>query len=263
MTVASCWIASALALSALTAGCSLIERNRDGATTVARGARTVVVETARAGALVSRLIAANTYHGGRKAVTWTGRQTAEGTAATLDLLGLGQERPAPPDLLERLPEELLKELSALEFVRAERRTGLVVIDSRDTRWEGEVFYTLEAGQGLELVIEGPAELIVVSLAAFPPPEDPEARPAPPGAGYCFLVREDGQELGEVRIEGTSPAPGLGIYGYQGWRVAEPGVFMVRTGEGARRYRFELARQDRAAMVLISFYRPRYQAPDAP
>ncbi|HLA40497.1 MAG TPA: hypothetical protein VJ417_10885, partial [Candidatus Glassbacteria bacterium] len=101
-----------VSLYCLWSGCSALYPARK----VAGGARVVAVTTARAGALVTRIIASGTYRGSRKAVTWTGSRTREGTAATLEMLNL-IDRPVPPAILERLPDELLESLTRLDFVK--------------------------------------------------------------------------------------------------------------------------------------------------
>lgn len=222
---------------------------------MADGARIVGVKTARAGALVSKLIVSGTYHGGKQVVTWTGAHTREGTAITLDLLGL-IERPVPPDVLERLPDDLLFSLTALEFVKPRYETEKIVISSPDSRWEGEIFYCLRQGGTLEVVLEGPVELIVVTLASFAPLEKgrkPESRTS----FYSLFVREDDSALGEVAFE-AEPLDLLSLYGYSLWRVSEPGVFVIKVIEGVHRYSLTCKREDSDDFVLISFYLPRYE-----
>lgn len=221
---------------------------------VAASARTVAVKTARAGALVSKLIASQTYRGSRKAVTWTGARTRKGTTATLELFNL-IERPVPPDILERLPDELVSSLTALDFIKPRMETEKAVISSPDLRWEGEIFYILEKGESIEIELNGPVELIVVTVAGFSPEKGVKKRRAP--AFYTVYVTEDDLELGEVSFEaGTSPL--LNLYGYDRWGVSQPSVFVIKALEGVHRYRLDYKRKDSEDFLLFSCYLPRYE-----
>ncbi|MCE5270750.1 hypothetical protein LLH00_05645 [bacterium] len=230
------------------AGCSVLRSGRDaGAGAVAYGARIAALQTARTGALLGK----GTYKGSRKAVTWTGDRTVDGTQATLDFLGLG-ERQVPPDVLERLPDQMLDTLTALQFVPALGQTERVVIASPDSRWEGELFYRAPVERPLEVQLDGPVELIVISMVCFP------AGPASPleKATYTVLVREDESNLGEVRFE-TLPNNQNGIYGQAGVRVSYPGVFVVKTLPGVHSYKFSVRSESGAGTALCAFFLPRY------
>ena len=122
-------------------GCSWLG---SGGSAALDGARVVAVQTARAGAIASEY----TYKGSRRAVTWTGERTVDGTTATLEALNI-IERQVPQVILERIPEELLYSLSSLEYIPSSVRAPRVVISSDDSRWEGEVFL-VDQGSGLEL-----------------------------------------------------------------------------------------------------------------
>jgi hypothetical protein len=248
-----------LLIACASLGCSLLKRGETrSAKAVAHGARIVAVNTARAGALISKLIATGTYYGSKRAVTWTSARTVDGTAATLDMLGL-IERPVPPDVLESIPDELLESLTSLEFIPAQSRAGITVISSSDLRWEGELFYRLNRGQSIDVRIDGPVELIVVTMACFPPPEQ-RLRPKENNALYKVSVREDDESLGDVRFE-TGPSDVLGIYGEQGWRASEPGVFVVKVVEGNHLYHFNIQREGLDRPMLVSFFLPRYGTRD--
>ncbi|MEA2064142.1 MAG: hypothetical protein U9P14_10620 [Gemmatimonadota bacterium] len=243
----------------LYAGCSSSRKKESGpagnpALTVARGAKTVAVKTARAGALLSKLIATNTWRGSRRAVTWTGSHTASGTTATLERLGL-KERPAPPDLLERLPDHLLESLRSLEFISPLGAAGKRVLSSPDVRWEGEIFHRLGRGNIIEADLTGPVELIVVTLACFSPGW-PNNR-GPGNVTYTVYVREDMQELGQVSFEAAA-SDIIYLHGYTGWRAGGPGVFVVQVPEGRHRYRFTFDREDESTdPLLVCFFIPHY------
>jgi len=221
---------------------------------VAESARIVAVKTVRAGALVSKLIASQTYRGSRKAVTWTGARTREGTTATLELFNL-IERPVPPDILERLPDKLLSSLTALDFVKPCRETEKAVIASPDLRWEGEVLYVLEKGEYFEIELNSPVELIVITMAGFSPEK---SREKPHGlAFYTVYVTEDDLELGEVSFE-AGVSSFLSLYGYESWRLSPPGVLVIKALEGVHRYRLSYKRKDSEDFLLFSCYLPRYE-----
>jgi hypothetical protein len=222
---------------------------------VAESARIVAVKTVRAGALVSKLNASQTYRGSRKAVTWTGARTREGTTATLELFNL-IERPVPPDILERLPDKLLSSLTALDFVKPCRETEKAVIASPDLRWEGEVLYVLEKGEYFEIELNSPVELIVITMAGFSPEK---SREKPHGlAFYTVYVTEDDLELGEVSFE-AGVSSFLSLYGYESWRLSPPGVLVIKALEGVHRYRLSYRRKDSDDFLLLSCYLPRYEA----
>lgn len=236
-----------LALAAMS-GCSWIRSGGDaGADAVARGAKIAALSTARAGALVGK----GSYSGGRRAVTWTSARTVDGTQATLDILGL-TERPVPEDVLDRLPDQMLEFLASLEFVAAHGSAEQVVISSPDSRWEGELFYQVDPDQWVEVRIDGPAELIVISMICFPAGRfSPAER-----AAYTVTVRENREFLGEVDFE-TVPNHLNCIYGQEDLRVSHPGVFVVRALEGEHDYRFNLRRDRDFGPGLIAFFLPRY------
>ncbi|MFH1068371.1 MAG: hypothetical protein V1794_02015 [Candidatus Glassbacteria bacterium] len=246
-------LAGAAAALGLVLGCSWFGGHKGGAFVparkVAEGARTVAVTTARAGALVSRLIASGTYRGSRKAVTWTGARTREGTTATLELLNL-IERPVPPVILERLPEELLVSLTRLEFVKPVREPERLVINSRDSRWEGELFYRLDRNGSLDVELDGPLEMIVVGLAVYTPEETALE------TSYTIMVAEDKTELGEVTFE-AGRAAYLSLYGYHNWGVSQPGVFVLKALEGSHLYTLRGSRTGDNGFLLVSCYLPRY------
>jgi len=221
---------------------------------MAEHARTVAVKTARAGALVSKLIASQTYRGSRRAVTWTGARTRQGTAATLELFNL-VERPVPPDILERLPDELLSSLTALDFVKPRMETEKAVISSSDLRWEGEIVYILDKGESIEIELNGPVELIVITMAVFSPEKGRKKRQGV--AFYTVYVIEDDLELGEVSFE-AGASPFLNLYGYDRWGVSPPGVFVIKVLEGVHRYRLSYKRKDSEDFLLVSCYLPRYE-----
>ena|GEM_PF-3797033 len=221
---------------------------------MAEGARTVAVKTARAGALVSKLIASQTYRGSRRAVTWTGARTRQGTAATLELFNL-IERPVPPDILERLPDELLSSLTALDFVKPRMETEKAVISSPDLRWEGEIVYILDKGESIEIELNGPVELIVITMAVFSLEKGRKKRQDV--AFYTVYVTEDDFELGEVSFE-AGASPFLNLYGYDRWGVSPPGVFVIKALEGVHRYRLSYKRKDSEDFLLVSCYLPRYE-----
>lgn len=238
------------------AGCSLIRSGSDaGADAVARGARIAAVQTARAGSLIGK----GTYQGSRRAVTWTGDRTVDGTQATLSFLGLG-ERPVPPDVLDRLPDQMLDTLLSLQFVPVQGTAERMVISSADSRWEGELFYRAGEDRWLEVRMDGPAELIVVSLVCFPAGQDTQTDKA----SYSVLVREDEKSLGEVRFD-TLPNPLNGVYGQDSVRVSYPGVFIVKTLPGEHSYKFAMRCENLAGPALAAFFLPRYEreAPAAP
>ncbi len=219
-----------------------------GGSAALEGARVAAVKTARAGAIASKY----TYRGGRKAVTWTGARTADGTTATLEALNL-LERPVPPAILERIPDEVLASLTSLHFVSPVADAPMEVINSPDTRWEGEVFYRLD-GSWLEFEIEDATEMIVVTLSAAPSEDATEL------SGYTVLVQEDRAELGEIKFA-TSRADMIWLYGYPGWLVSRPGVFVINALEGRHRYRIgsDIAGGD--GFLLVACFLPRYH--DAP
>ncbi|MBN2288988.1 MAG: hypothetical protein JXQ83_06605 [Candidatus Glassbacteria bacterium] len=250
---------AAAVLFSLWAGCSAnrekeVDPAGNPAATVARGAKTVAVKTARAGALVSKLIATNTYRGGKRAVTWTGERTADGTTATLERLGL-REGPVPLVVLERLPDHLLESLSSLEFVSPAGATDKVVLSSPDSRWEGEIFHRLDWERSIEVEMTGPEELIVVSLACFSPRET--RRNEAGSTTYTIYVREDQEPLGEISFQAVA-SDILYLYGYQGWSAGWPGVFVVQVLEGRHTYRFSFDRESQTNdPMLICFFVPRY------
>jgi len=231
------------------------ERAFKPARKVAEGARTVAVKTARAGALVSKVIASQTYRGSRKAATWTGARTRDGATATLELFNL-IERPVPPDILERLPDELLSSLSALDFIRPCVETQKAVISSPDLRWEGEILYVLEKGESFEIELSGPVEMIVITMAGFSPREGREKNGGV--AGYTVYISEDDLELGEVSFEAATSSF-LSLYSYDRWRVSMPGVFVIKALEGDHRYRMSYEREDCEDFLLFSCYLPRYES----
>lgn len=215
------------------------------------GARVVAVNTARAGAIAARYIASNTYEGGRKAVTWTGDRTVDGTTATLEMLNI-IERPVPPSILERIPEDLLVSLTALEFVSPRSFADRAVISSEDSRWEGEVFYRVNGG-ALEFEIEGPAELILVTLStAFSRSDKCLKR-------YTVVVDEDRTELGRIEFA-TSPAGELALYSHPGWLLSEPGVFVIKALEGDHHYRIDCDFAGDESYLLVAGFMPRYGTP---
>ena len=215
----------------------------------------MAIKTARAGALISKLIATSTYRGGRRAVTWTSERTVDGTAVTLERLGL-KERPVPPVVLERLPDHLLESLSSLEFVTPSGATRKMVLSSPDSRWEGEIFHRLDRHYSVEVELEGPDELIVVTLASFSP--EGSGRAGAVSTTYTVFVQEDGSPLGEVSFAATASEI-LYLYGYQGWRAGWPGVFVVQALEGTHRYRFSFDRNDEGSdPLMICFFIPRYE-----
>ena len=222
---------------------------------VAESARTVAVKTARAGALVSKLIASQTYRGSRKAATWTGARTRDGATATLELFNL-IERPVPPDILERLPDELLYSLSALDFIRPCVETEKAVISSPDLRWEGEILYVLEKGESFEIELSGPVEVIVITMAGFSPQKGRKKRGGV--AGYTVYITEDERELGEVSFEAATSSF-LSLYGYNQWGISLPGVFVIKALEGDHRYRMSCEREDSEDFLLFSCYLPRYES----
>ena len=244
----------------LSIGCSAEKAKKKSpsgnpAATVARGAKTMAIKTARAGAVVSKLIASNTYRGSKKAVTWTGQQTANGTTATLERLGL-KERPVPLVVLERLPDHLLESLNSLEFVSPNQATGKIVLSSPDSRWEGEIFHRLDPGQSVEIEVLGPEELIVVTLACFSPSEG--AQFDSENTNYTVFVDEDGVILGEVSFA-AAVSDILYLYGYQDWRAGWPGVFVVQAFEGTHSYRVSFIREDNENdPLMICFFLPRYE-----
>jgi len=219
-----------------TFGCSMIKSEKSGAPAVARGVRTVAKSTARA-------------------VTWTGTRTRHGTAATLDFLGL-IERPVPPDVLERLPDELLESLASLEFVKLSRETEKIIISSPDSRWEGELFYRLDQGESVEVSLQGPAKLIAVTLAVFSPGKKELKKEMGP-AVYKLLVRVDNSAPAEVSFE-LAPLDLLSLYGYENWRLSFPGVFVIKVEPGKKSFRLSFERSDCKDFVLISFYLPKYE-----
>ena len=215
----------------------------------------MAIKTARAGALISKLIATSTYRGGRRAVTWTSERTVDGTTVTLERLGL-KERPVPPVVLERLPDHLLESLSSLEFVTPSGATRKMVLSSPDSRWEGEIFHRLDRHYSVEVELEGPDELIVVTLASFSP--EGSGRAGAVSTTYTVFVQEDGSPLGEVSFAATASEI-LYLYGYQGWRAGWPGVFVVQALEGTHRYRFSFDRNDEGSdPLMICFFIPRYE-----
>ena len=242
----------------LIAGCSWLDWGKTGTVEpvkkVAQGAKIVAVTTARTGALVSKIIATGTYRGSRKVVTWTSARTVEGTAATLEKLNL-IERPVPQDILEELPDELLNSITSLNFIKPEVEPEQVVIASSDSRWEGEVLYKLAKGRSLEVRLEGPAELIVVTLAGFLPEEEQPKNSEV--ASYTVYVEEDELGLGEISFESGVFKP-LSLYGYPGWQVSSPGVFVVKALDGAHRYRLSCKRSDSDCFLLVSCFLPRYE-----
>jgi hypothetical protein len=225
------------------------------AATVARGAKTMAIKTVRAGAVISKLIASNTYRGSKKAVTWTGQQTANGTTATLQRLGL-KDRPVPLVVLERLPDHLLESLNSLEFVSPKLATSKIVLSSPDSRWEGEIFHRLDPEQSIEIEVSGSQELIVVTLACFSPPERMQINSE--NTNYTVFVDEDGYILGEVSFAAAVSGI-LYLYGHQDWRVGWPGVFVVQALEETHSYRFSYIREDNENdPLMICFFLPRYE-----
>lgn len=225
----------------------------DPARKVAEGARVVAVKTARAGALATRMIVSGTYRGSRKAVTWTGSHTWDGTTATLEMLDL-IDRPVPPVILERLPDELLASLTHLDFVKPVEEPARLVITSRDSRWEGELFYRLERDASIDVALEGPLELIVVSLAALSAEELGQGNIGE--VSYTIEVSEDKDELGEVTFE-TERATYLGLYGYPKWGLTQPGVFVIKALEGWHVYNLRGRYDGGDGFLLVSCYLPRY------
>ena len=242
----------------LIAGCSWLGWGKTGtvvpAKKVAQGAKIVAVTTVRTGALVSKIIASSTYRGSRKVVTWTSARTVDGTTATLEKLNL-IERPVPQDILEELPDELLNSITSLDFIKPEVESEQVVIASSDSRWEGEVLYKLAKGRSLEVRLDGPAELIVVTLAGFLPEEQQQKNSE--AASYTVHIDEDQRDLGEISFESGVFKP-LSLYGYPDWRVSSPGVFVVKALEGAHRYRLRCTRSDSDCFLLVSCFLPRYE-----
>ena len=222
-----------------------------GGNAALEGARVAAVTTARAGAIAGKYIATNTYAGGRRAVTWTGARTVDGTTATLEALNI-IERPVPPTILEMIPEDLLASLTSLQFVSPMAPTGMVVICSADTRWEGEVFYRVDGGE-LEFEIAGPAEMIVVTLSAA------ERRSDECLKNYTVVVDEDRSELGRVEFA-TAPAEGVELYGYPGWTLSEPGVFVIKSLAGDHRYRIGGGPSGERNSLLVACFLPRYGMP---
>ncbi|MEA1996970.1 MAG: hypothetical protein U9N45_05000, partial [Gemmatimonadota bacterium] len=129
--------------------------------------------------------------------------------------------------------------------------------SPDSRWEGELFYSLAIGEQIEVALDGPAELIVVTLAAFRPPGKGEM-PGEAAAFYKVHVSEDNETLGEVGFESSPPESLLALHGYPGWQVSSPGVFVIKSIEGSHIYRLNCKRADSDDFMLISFYIPRYE-----
>ena len=158
----------------------------------------------------------------------------------------------PPDVLERLPDQILEALSSLEFVTARGSPEQVVISSPDSRWEGELFYRLQSEEWIEVRLSGPAELIVVSMVCFPSAGLFTAD----RAAYKVTVREDQDFLGEVDFE-TVPHHLNCIYGQNDLRVSHPGVFVIRALEGEHDYRFNLSRVGESGPGLVAFFLPRY------
>ncbi|OGG06653.1 MAG: hypothetical protein A3F83_01805 [Candidatus Glassbacteria bacterium RIFCSPLOWO2_12_FULL_58_11] len=242
----------------LIAGCSWLGWGKTGtvepAKKVAQGAKIVAVTTARTGALVAKIVASGTYRGSRKVVTWTSARTVDGTTATLKKLNL-IERPVPQDILEELPDELLTSLTSLDFVKPEVEPEQAVISSSDSRWEGEVLYKLGKGGSIEVRLDGPAELIVVTLAGFLPEERQQKNSE--SASYTVYVEEDELDLGQISFE-SGVFRQLSLYGYPGWRVSSPGVFVVKALAGAHRYRLSCKRSDSDCFLLVSCFLPRYE-----
>ena len=225
------------------------------ASTVARGAKTMAIKTARAGAVISKLIASNTYRGGKQVITWTGERTADGTAATLERLGL-IERPVPLAVLERLPDHLLESLSSLEFVSPSGTTQKIVLSSLDSRWEGEIFHRLDRDRSIEVKLTGPNELIVVTLACFS--SEGIGNTEAVSTTYTVYVKEDGSPLGEVSFA-AAVSDILYLYGYKDWRAGWPGVFVVQALEGTHRYRFSFDREDEGSdPLMVCFFLPHYE-----
>ena len=245
---------------ALSVSCSINKEKETSpagnpASTVARGAKTMAIKTARAGAVISKLIAKNTYRGGRRVVTWTGERTADGTAATLERLGL-RERPVPLAVLERLPDHLLESLSSLEFVSPSGATQKMVLSSLDSRWEGEIFHRLDRDRSIEVELTGPNELIVVTLACFSSEEIGNTEAV--SATYTVYVKEDGSPLGEVSFA-AAVSNILYLYSYKGWRAGWPGVFVVQALEGTHRYQFSFDREDEGSdPLIVCFFLPHYE-----
>jgi len=243
-------------ITALPPGCSSNKEKQTSpagnpAATVARGAKTMAIKTARAGALLSKLIAAGTYRGGKRAIIWTG----DGTTATLERLGI-RERPVPPAVLERLPDHLLESLRSLEFVSPGKATEKMVLSSPDSRWEGEIFHRLDRERSIEVEVAGPEELIVVTLACFSADQSGEAETK--STTYTVYVREDGSPLGEVSFKAAASEI-LYLYGYQGWRAGWPGVFVVQALQGTHCYRFHFVRDDQSGdPLMVCFFFPRYE-----
>ncbi len=222
-------------------GCSWLG---SGGSAALKGARVAAVKTARAGAIASKY----TYQGGRKVVTWTGARTADGTTATLAALNI-MERPVPPAILERIPEDVLASLSSLHFLSPVADAKMEVISSSDTRWEGEVF--LRAANGwLEFEVEGDIEMIVVTLGAT------SSERSAPLNGYTVYVQEDRAELGEIEFT-TSMAEEVRLYGYPGWPLSEPGVFVINALRGRHRYRIGSDISGGDGFLLVACFLPRY------
>lgn len=209
------------------------------------GVRTAAVKTARAGAIVSKY----TYQGGRRAVTWTGARTVDGTTATLEALNI-IERPVPSAILERIPEDVLVSLTSLHFLSPVSDAPMEVISSSDPRWEGEVF--LRAGEGwLEFEVEGATEMIVVTLGAAPYQQSTQFN------GYTVFVEEDKSELGEIRFA-LSRTETISLYGYQCWQLSEPGVFVINALPGSHRYRIGSDIAEGDGFLLVACFLPRYR-----
>jgi hypothetical protein len=221
-----------------------------GGSAALKGARVAAVKTARAGAIASKY----TYRGGRKAVTWTGARTADGTTATLEALNL-IERPVPPSILEKIPDEVLASLTSLHFINPVADGQVVVISSPDTRWEGEVFYRA-AGDCLEFEVEGASEMIVVTLSAADREDAAELN------SYKVYVQEDKSELGEIRFA-TSRAETIWLYGYPGWHLSEPGVFVINALQGRHRYRIGSDISGGDGFLLVACFLPRYHEVQQP
>jgi hypothetical protein len=217
-----------------------------GGSAALQGARVAAVKTARAGAIASKY----TYRGGRRAVTWTGGRTADGLEA-LNIL----ERPVPPAILERIPDEVLASLTSLHFIRPVADEQMEVISSPDTRWEGEVFYRVDGGW-LEFEVEEATEMIVVTLSAASR-EDAAAL-----SGYTVLVEEDKSELGEIMFA-TSRAEMIWLYGYPGWLLSEPGVFVINALQGRHRYRISSDISGGDGFLLVACFLPRYHVVPQP
>ncbi len=208
------------------------------------GVRTVAVKTARAGAIVSKY----TYQGGRRAVTWTGARTVDGTTATLEALNI-RERPVPSAILERIPEDVLASLTSLHFLSPVSDAPMEVISSPDPRWEGEVFLRVGGGR-LEFEVEGVTGMIVVTLSATP------AGKVSPLNSYTVFVEEDKSELGEIRFA-ASRTETIRLYGYPGWQLSEPGVFVINALPGRHRYRIGSDIAGGNGFLLVACFLPRY------